>query len=134
MKNAATSTRDVDRIYHSGVRAGLLLAKQAEPGTTTGGVDPLSFDGSAVEDGTQRYEQKAETQGRTIELTSTRMVTESEWEGRPNPVALTPLDGSTGGQTIYVETPEPHRVVKVDATLPAMMGGGTATAVLAPAE
>ena len=220
----------------------------------------LAFDGSAVENGTQRYEQKAETQGRAIELTSTRLVTESEWEGRPallvvessegamgsavdstwvdpqtlapirrtihqgtatitlaftdgavtgeiqagpqtlpvdvqtkgtvfaggpalelglstlpleagttssiqlfevlegkvkpfrvevqeagavatpagsyeaNPVALTPLDGSTGGQTIYVETAEPHRVVKVDATLPAMMGGGTATAVLAPAE
>ena len=47
------------------------------------------------------------------------------------PVALTPLDGSSGGQTVYVDTAEPHRVVKVDAKLPAMMGGGTATAVLA---
>jgi hypothetical protein len=217
----------------------------------------LAFDGSVVEDGTRRYEQKAETQGRTIELTSTRMVSESEWEGRPallvvessegamgsavdstwvdpqtlvplrrtirqgeanitlaftddavtgeiqagpqtlpvdvqtegavfssgpalelglstltlepgttasiqlfevlegkvkpfrvevqeavtvetpagsfqaTPVALTPADGSAGGQTVYVESAEPHRVVKVDATLPAMMGGGTATSVLA---
>ena len=47
------------------------------------------------------------------------------------PVALTPLDGSPGGQTVYVESAEPYRAVKVDATLPAMMGGGTATAVLA---
>jgi hypothetical protein len=50
------------------------------------------------------------------------------------PIALTPMNGSPGGQTVYVETAEPHRVVKVDATLPAMMGGGTSTAVLAPAE
>ncbi|HWC06949.1 MAG TPA: hypothetical protein VG799_06850 [Gemmatimonadota bacterium] len=50
------------------------------------------------------------------------------------PVALTPLDGSPGGQTIYVEAAEPNRVVKVESTLPAMMGGGTATAVLAPAQ
>ena len=46
------------------------------------------------------------------------------------PITLTPVDGSPGGQTIYVEAADPHRVVKVDATLPAMMGGGTATSVL----
>ncbi len=216
-----------------------------------------AFDGAAVEIDTRRYEQTAETQGRTIELASTRTVTESEWEGQPAllvvesaegpmgsavdsiwvdrgtlapirrtvhqgpatitlafadgsvtgeiqagpqtlpvdvqvdgtvfgsgaalelglstlalepgttasiqlfevlegkvkpfrvevkepetvetpagsfealPVALTPTDGSPGGQTVYIEAAEPHRVVKVEAMLPAMMGGGTATSVLA---
>jgi len=226
--------------------------------TGEGAGEPIvAFDGSVVENDIRSYEQKAETQGRTIELASTRTVTTSDWEGRTAllvvesaqgamgsavdstwvdpqtlapirrtihqgparitlafadgavtgeiqagpqalpvdvqtdgavfssgpalelglstlplepgtsasiqlfevlegkvkpfrvemkeaetvetpagsfeavPVALTPIDGSPGGQTVYVETAEPHRVVKVDATLPAMMGGGTATAVLA---
>ncbi|MGH7588892.1 MAG: alpha/beta fold hydrolase [Gemmatimonadota bacterium] len=220
--------------------------------------EPITaFDGAAVEGDTRSYQQKAETQGRTMELTSTRMVMESEWDGRPallvvesaegamgsavdsvwvdpqtltpirrtihqgpavitlafadgavtgeiqagpqtlpvdvrtdgavfstgpalelglstlplepgtgasiqlfevlegkvrpfrvevkepetvvtpagsfeaTPIAVTAADGSPDGQTVYVENAEPHRVVKVDATLPAMMGGGTATAVLA---
>ncbi|MGH7587961.1 MAG: prolyl oligopeptidase family serine peptidase, partial [Gemmatimonadota bacterium] len=229
--------------------------------TGEGAGEPIvAFDGSAVDGDTRGYEQKAETQGQTIELASTRTVTTSDWEGRAAllivesaqgatgsavdstwvdpqtlapirrtihqgpakitlafaddavtgeiqagpqtlpvdvqtegavfssgpalelglstlplepgstasiqlfevlegkvkpfrvevrepetvetpagsfdavPIALTPMDGSPGGQTVYVETAEPNRVVKVDATLPAMMGGGTATAVLAPAE
>lgn len=220
----------------------------------------VAFEGAAVEDGARRYEQRAETQGRTIELASTREVSRTDWEGRAAllvvessqgtagsavdstwvdpetlvpirrairqgpatialsfedgtvtgrieagpqslpvdvraegpvfstgpalelalstlalepgtagsvqlfevlegrvkpyrvqvgepgnvetpagaieaaPVALAPADGSPGGQTVWVETAEPHRVVKVEATLPAMMGGGTATSVLADGE
>ncbi len=46
------------------------------------------------------------------------------------PVRLTSSDGSSE-QTVWIAG---GRVVKTTSTLPAMMGGGTATAVLAPAE
>ncbi len=50
-------------------------------------------------------------------------------------IDLTPADGSPGGQTVWVEAAEPHRVVKSSAQIPAQMGGGTATSVLVgPAE
>jgi dipeptidyl aminopeptidase/acylaminoacyl peptidase len=49
-------------------------------------------------------------------------------------ITLTPTDGSPGGQTIWIEKAEPHRVVKVNAQLPAQVGGGTATMTLAGAD
>jgi dipeptidyl aminopeptidase/acylaminoacyl peptidase len=49
-------------------------------------------------------------------------------------VTLMPTDGSPGGQTIWIEKAAPHRVVKVNAQLPAQVGGGTATITLTTAE
>lgn len=46
-------------------------------------------------------------------------------------ITLAPADGSPGGETVWVEGDDPHRIVKVSAQLPPQMGGGTATAVLA---
>ncbi len=45
-------------------------------------------------------------------------------------VEVTPLDGSSGEQTIYVNTKEPYNMVKLEAKLPPMMGGGTTTVEL----
>jgi len=42
-------------------------------------------------------------------------------------VEVTSLDGSSGEQTIYVNINKPYNMVKMEAELPAMMGGGTMT-------
>jgi dipeptidyl aminopeptidase/acylaminoacyl peptidase len=48
-------------------------------------------------------------------------------------ITIAPVDGSPGAQTLWVEKDDPHRIVKMTAQLPAQMGGGTVTAVLAEA-
>lgn len=45
-------------------------------------------------------------------------------------VVIAPADGSPGGSTIWVERDAPHRVVRMEARLPAQMGGGTAVTEL----
>ncbi len=49
-------------------------------------------------------------------------------------VEVTPLDGSSGAQTIYVNTEKPYNMVKLEAELPPMMGGGTMTVELKSLE
>ncbi len=49
-------------------------------------------------------------------------------------VEVTPLDGSPGEQTIYINTEDPNIMVKLEATLPPMMGGGTTTVELKSIE
>lgn len=48
-------------------------------------------------------------------------------------ITVATADGSPGGQTVWVEKDEPHKIVKVVSQLPPQMGGGTSTAVLAGA-
>lgn len=45
-------------------------------------------------------------------------------------VELKPIGGEPGGSTLYVAQTAPHFVVKSEAELPAMMGGGTLTSEL----
>jgi len=49
-------------------------------------------------------------------------------------VEVTPLDGSSGKQTIYVNIEKPYNMVKLEAELPAMMGGGTTNVELKSIE
>ncbi len=45
-------------------------------------------------------------------------------------LVIEPLDDAGGGQTTWVATEAPHLVVRAVKTLPAQLGGGTATSVL----
>ncbi len=49
-------------------------------------------------------------------------------------VAVEPLDGESGGQTLWVSREAPHRIVKAESELPPEMGGGTATTELVSVE
>ncbi|MFO7890930.1 MAG: prolyl oligopeptidase family serine peptidase [bacterium] len=49
-------------------------------------------------------------------------------------IEVTPLDGSTGKQLIYVNIEKPYNMVKLEAELPAMMGGGSTTIELKSIE
>lgn len=49
-------------------------------------------------------------------------------------VEVTPLDGSSGAQTIYVNIDKPYNMIQLEAELPPMMGGGTMTVELKSVE
>jgi len=70
----------------------------------------------------------------SIEVTGKETVTVPAGSFDTYKVGITPLDGNSGKQTIYVNINKPYNMVKLDAELSPMMGGGTTTVELKSIE